>query len=201
MRNIKYNLGTPDHYNSVNLKEHTVAELRKEYRQFRNEAKARIQELKNAGYGDSKLLQNKEYLNINPLTMNKQDLVDALSYTESFIHSKLSTLEGQQLQRTRAVEKLKDLGYENITERNINSFGKFMDATKTLVKNNIIGSPDLLELFDKAVANNISIANLTKNITWYLDNIDNIESLDLNTERKKAYTKTQLERIFAKRGI
>ena len=201
MRNIKYNLGTPDHYNSVNLKEHTVAELRKEYRQFRNEAKDRIRELKNAGYGDSKLLQNKKYLQQNPSTMNKQELVDALSYTESFIHSKLSTVEGQQLQRKSAVEKFQDLGYENITESNINSFGKFMDATKTLVKNNIIGSPELVELFDKAIQNNISTANLTKNITWYIDNIDNIESLDLNTERKRAYTKIQLERIFEKRGI
>lgn len=201
MRDIKYGLGEHDHYNSVNLKQHTRDELKREYRKFRKEARERIKELVKAGYIDNPILKNKEYLKKDPSKMTKQELIDALSYTESFVHSKLSTVEGQEYKRRTAVEKLEDLGYTNITEKNIDDFGRFMQATKTLVKNKIIGSPELVELFDRAVENHISVTNLIKNVTWYIDNMDNIESLNLNTERERAYTKTELERIFAKRGL
>lgn len=195
---IKRLLGDDNHYNSISLKQHTVAQLRKEYRRFRREAKLRIKELKEAGYENADILKNKEYLQKDPSIMRKDELTNYLTYANSFLNSKMSTPEGQEARIEKTVQKLQDLGYSNITKQKIDRFGKYMDNLRHMFISKILASDIALQAYDIAEEKNISIANLEKNILWYSKNLDEIEELDLNPNRKRAYTKTQLERALAR---
>lgn len=196
---VKPLLGDDNHYNSITLKQHTVAQLRKEYRRYRREAKERLKELKQEGFENSRIVQNKEYLQKDPSTLRKQDLVNYLTYAHSFVNAKTSTVEGQKAREDKVIQKFQDLGYSNIKKETLDEFGKFMDKSRNLFTSKILASDIAVVAYDMAKENNISIANLEKNLLWYAEHLDDIENLDLSTNRKRAYTKTQLERAIKKK--
>lgn len=198
MKDIDLLLGNRDHYNSVSLKQHTVAQLKKEYRRFRKEAISRVAELKVSGYEDSDILKNKEYLYYNPSNMTKRELINYLTYTVSFVQSKLSTVEGQQERDGKVYDKLRDLGYKHITKKTAYDLNNFMKKTKYLIDNKIYSSDTILALYDLSVEMNISRDNIVKNIDWYVANMNRIEELELNAERQRPYTMNNLQRIFAR---
>lgn len=199
VRDVKPLLGDDNHYNSITLKQHTVAQLRKEYRRYRREAKERLRELKQEGFENSRIVQNKEYLQKDPSILRKQDLINYLTYAHSFVTAKTSTVEGQKERENKVIQKFQDLGYSNIKKETMNEFGKFMDKSRNLFISKIIASDIAVVAYDMAKDNNVSIANLEKNLLWYAEHIDDIENLDLNPNRRRAYTKTQLERAIRKK--
>ena len=199
--NFQGTFGTADNYNSAVLnRKYTAKELRSEYRKMRKEAKGRIKELKKEGFEDSPVLENKEYLDENPSNLTKRELAYYLSYTASFLNSDLSTTDGQKRQRESIIQTFHDMGYKNIDSKNFDRFGKYMNKMRTYIKNKIYGSDEIVEMYDKAQENNISIANLEKNISFFMENADAIDELGLNPDRKRAYTKNEIEKIMAKRG-
>lgn len=192
--------GGINQYNQVVLrKAHTVKELRKEYQKLRKEAKERIKILKNSDFSTAQILENKEYLKKDPARMTKRELSASLSYTASFLSTDLSTVEGQKQYRENVIQTFKDMGYTEINDKNFKEFDKFMKDSAVYIKNQIIGSPELLEMFQKAKENNISIANMKKNLTFYREHMEEIEELDLNSDRKRKYTMNEIEKIFKKR--
>lgn len=198
MKDIEMLLGNRDHYNSVSLKQHTVAQLKKEYRRFRKEAISRIAELKVSGYEDSDILKNKEYVYYNPSNMTKRELINYLTYTVSFVESKLSTVEGQQEREGKVYDKLRDLGYTHITKKTANDLNNFMKKTYHLIQNKVFSSDTILALYDLSVEKNISRTNIINNINWYVENMDRIEELYLNAERQRPYTMNNLKHIFSR---
>ncbi len=199
MANIERKLGDKDHYNSVSLKYDDIQELRSEYRRFRNEARKRIKKLQDAGYGDSRLLEHKEYLEESPKTLTKKQLVDYLIETDSFLSSSLSTVLGQELQQAKAVQKMQDLGYTEITKDTLREFGDFMEQSRQKLTDKTYGSDLVRDLYQMAKEKNISLANVEKDFEWYLANINKIDELPLNADRKRPYTKKGLEEIFVKK--
>lgn len=197
--NFRHNLGNPDHYNSINLKEESRDALKKEYRRFRNEARERINQLKKYGYEDSDAVKYSKYLESDPSNMTKRELIENLIRAESFITSDQSTIQGQLNREENLKSKLQDLGYEHISAKTAKGLNEFFKETKHLVDNKIVSSTDLLDLYDFAIEKNISIPNVSKNVLWYLENMEDIDELELNETRKTAYTKTQLEKIFDRR--
>lgn len=194
---FEHKLGNPDHYNSISLKYETVEDLKKEYRRFRKEAKERIKQLEKYGYEDA--VEYSDYLDKEPSNMTKRELIDSLIRAEAFVTSDQSTIQGQINRYENLKSKLQDLGYEHISQKTAGNLNDFFKQTKYLVDNKIVSSTDLLDLYDFAIEKNISTANVAKNVTWYLENMDDIDELNLNETREKAYTKTQLERIFDRR--
>ena len=215
---FKSTFGGYDDYNTFALEKHNKKELLKEYRKLRKEALHRIEELKDSEYSDSKILQNKEYLQIDPSEFDKNELVKMLSYTASFLASSQSTVEGQKERESRAVETLNALGYTEITEQNFKSFGDYMDYMKTYIENQIMGSPEMVEMFEKAVKEgipteklaelytktretNITRRDFQRNMKFYQENIENIEKLGLNKDRKKKYTANELRKKLKSRDM
>ena len=199
--NFTGSFGTVNDYNPYALqKRHTVKELRSEYRAMRREAKSRLSDLRNSEFSNAQVLENKEYLNKDPSNMTKRELANAMGYTAGFLNSDLSTIEGQAEYRENVIQSFADMGYDQINDANFSEFDRFMRKAAVYIKNKIIGSPDALEMYQKAKENNISVANMEKNMSWYYHHMDELEDLDLNTGRKRKYTTTQLERIINKRN-
>lgn len=199
VENFTGTFGTLDDYNSVILKrKYTVKELRKEYRKMRKEAKKRIKQIKEVGYGDSQIIENKEYLDKNPSNLSKRELASFLSYTASFLNSDLSTVEGQERQRQGVIETFRDMGYTAIDAKNFDEFGKFMKRMHTYIKNKVISSDVVVDLYNTAKEQNISVRNIERNYEWYAENLDDIKELELNPDRKRKYTATELKKILAR---
>lgn len=200
--NFSGTFGDINNYNSVVLRrKYSVKELRSEYRKLRKEAKARIKAIQKAGYGDSQVLENKEYLDENPSRLNKRELSSYLSYTASFLNSDLSTVEGQERQRQGVIETLHDMGYTAINAENFDEFGKFMKRMHTYIKNKVIQSDAVVDLYNIAKEKNISVRNIERNYEWYMENIEDVENLELNPDRKRKYTATELKKILARNMI
>ena len=216
--NFTSTFGGYDNYNTFSLEKHTVKDLRKEYRKLRKEAIKRIEELKNSEFSESKILENKEYLNVDPNSFDKDELVRMLSYTASFLASSQSTPEGQRTRIDRAVETLNIMGYTNINRDNFDEFAKYMDYLHTYIDNQILSSEKLLDLFDasmeegtpvedlaglvnKTQSSNITLTNLKRNLEFYNKNIKNIERLDLNPTRKRHYTARELRKKLSKKDM
>lgn len=213
-RKIKRNLGEHDDYNYFHLMNHySEDELRQEYSRMRTQAKRQITAIEKSPFKDNKIIQNKEYLSINPDELTKQELAKHLSSTEAFLSSKLSTVTGLREQRKLSIERLHDRGYNFINTRNYSAFGQLMDDMRAYMNNNIISSPKVLDIVDNliqkrnikrldriteviqlALEHNISLANIQKNFGFYWDNIDEIGELGLNLDRKRKYTRTEIER-------
>lgn len=210
--------GGYDEYSEISLKNRGDKELLTEYATLREEARSRIKKLKNSKYKDSKILKNKEYLEVDPGEMDHETLARMTAYTAAFLASSQSTVEGQSIREERALRKLHTMGYINITEDNFKEFGDYMDHLQTYMNNQILTSEKLLDLFDevaddmdnpdnlsdlvdKATTNNITLYNLKRNINFYEKNMKNIERLDLNPTRKRHYTATELRKKLSARDM
>lgn len=213
-RKIKRNLGDHDDYNTYHLmNNYSEDELRQEYSRMRTLAKRQITAIEKSPFKDHKVIQNKEYLSINPDDLSKQELARYLNYTENFLSSKLSTVTGIREQRKLSIDRLHDRGYNFINTRNYSAFGQLMDDMRAYINNNIISSQKILDAVDNliekrniknldriteviqlALEHNISLANIQKNFGFYWDNIDEIGELGLNLDRKRKYTRREIER-------
>ena len=178
-------------------KNFTKKELEKMYREERKEAKARIKTLKDSEFSDSKILKNKEYLKEDPRKMTKQELAKNLSYTDSFNKSKLSTIQGQEEQKQNFIETMQTLGHK-INNDNYKNFVRYIQDSKAHIENQILSSTDMVEMYDFAQENNISPANVRKNFAWYMKNQEKIKNLNLNIDRNRKYTITELKVRLAK---
>lgn len=218
-RKIKRELGDHNDYNYFQLMNHNTEEqLRDEYKRMAKQAKRQITAIKKSPFKDNKIVEGKEFLSQNPDNMTKSDLAHNLSTLDSFLSSKLSTVTGLREQRKLSIERLHDRGYNFINTRNYKAFGELMDDMRAYINNNIITSQKVLDAVDnlvtkrnvknldkitqvlqKAFENNISLANVQKNFGFYWENMDEISDLQLNPDRKRQYTKTELERKL--RGV
>lgn len=196
-QNFTGEFGDINSYNSVILKrKYTAKELRTEYRNLRNEAKKRIRELKRSGYSDSSVLENKEFLEKNPSSLTKRELASYLSYTASFLNSDLSTVPGQQKQREQVIGTFKQMGYNQINAKNFDEFAKFMKRMHVYIKNKVLTSDVVLDMYETAKEQNISLRNIERNYKFYEENLEEIKELNLNPNRKRKYTATELSRIL-----
>jgi len=213
-RKIKRELGDHNDYNYFQLMNHNTEEqLRDEYKRMSKQAKRQITAIKKSPFKDNKIVEGKDFLSQNPDNMTKSDLAHNLSTLESFLSSKLSTVTGLREQRKLSIERLHDRGYNFINTRNYKAFGELMDDMRAYINNNIITSQKVLDAVDnlvtkrnvksldkitqvlqKAFENNISLANVQKNFGFYWDNMDEISDLQLNLDRKRQYTRRELER-------
>lgn len=212
-RKIRRDLGDHDDYNYFNLMKQSREDLEAEYSRMRTQAKRQVTAIKNSSFRDVKIAQNKEYLERDPSTMSKPELAHYLGSTETFLSSKLSTVTGLRKQRQLSIERLHDRGYTFINPRNYAAFGQLMDDMRAFVNNNIITSDRIVDIVDNlvtkrniksldkitqviqfAIENNISLANVQKNFSFYWDNADELADIGLNPDRKKPYTRLELEK-------
>ena len=158
--------------------------------------------MRESEFADSKLLHGKSYLRVSPKKMTKSELARNLSDMAKFVHSKLSTVKGQRQQRDLALRKWDVRGYGDIINKETyKEFAHFMDSMSSYVVNKILTSDDLVGYFTLAKENNISVINMERNFEFYRENMDDIENLNLNENRKRKYTAHELEKIIKKRRV
>lgn len=201
--NFHSTFGDYDDYNTFNLEKQKWSELRKEFRSLRKEAKRRIKELENSEFSESKILQNKEYLLENVSNMTKDELVRNIAYTASFLASDLSTVQGQETRTESILEKFHDLGYKSLTREDLKPLFKFMESIEPFMNSKILGSPEEIELYERAKESGISMDKFTKSLTRFLSEQQK-QMKDMPKDQFKQihkYTSDELWNILSKRDM
>lgn len=124
------------------------AEARREYAELRKIATKRIKRAQAVG----ELLD--EPLPIKTGDIPKNDagaLAKAIRSVQKFLGSKRSTAAGRAETRRKTVETMKQLGYENIDERNAKLFGDYMEMWRRKYEQDTPDGRRMLFDSDKAV--------------------------------------------------
>lgn len=110
----------------------TEKELRKAYTYFRDIARKRIQRLEEYGYTKGAQYQRMKALGLPVLKEinNRNQLAMYLQQVAFFVSTESSTVKGIKRIRKQKVEQFKEMGFEGITEKNIDEFLDFFEAAK-----------------------------------------------------------------------
>lgn len=110
----------------------TEKELRKAYTYFRDIARKRIQRLEEYGYTKGAQYQRMKALGMPVLKeiSNRNQLAMYLQQVAFFVSTESSTVKGIKRIRKQKVDQFKEMGFEGITEKNIDEFLDFFETAK-----------------------------------------------------------------------
>lgn len=124
-----------DYVNTQELKyskRYTEKELRKVYTNFRDIARKRIQRLEEYGYTKGAQYQRMKALGLPVLKeiSNRNHLAMYLQQVAFFVSTESSTVKGIKRIRKQKVDQFTEMGFEGITEKNIDEFLDFFETAK-----------------------------------------------------------------------
>ena len=110
----------------------TEKELRKAYTHFRDIARKRIQRLEEYGYTKGAQYQRMKALGMPVLKeiSNRNQLAMYLQQVAFFVSTESSTVKGIKRIRKQKIDQFKEMGFEGITEKNIDEFLDFFETAK-----------------------------------------------------------------------
>lgn len=110
----------------------TEKELRKAYTYFRDIARKRIQRLEEYGYTKGAQYQRMKAIGLPVLKeiSNRNQLAMYLQQTAFFVSTESSTVKGIKRIRKQKVDQFTEMGFEGITEKNIDEFLDFFETAK-----------------------------------------------------------------------
>lgn len=110
----------------------TEKELRKAYTYFRDIARKRIQRLEEYGYTKGAQYNRMKALGLPVLKeiSNRSQLAMYLQQTAFFISTESSTIKGIKRIRKQKVDQFIEMGFDGITEKNIDEFLDFFETAK-----------------------------------------------------------------------
>ena len=108
----------------------TDKEARVEYARLRRLANKRLDVLQRAGYGEAASLRNYPASFGSMRGASERDTRKALADVSRFLSLKTTTLRGIKSSQKKAINTLREHGYDFINKDNIESFGRFMEAAK-----------------------------------------------------------------------
>lgn len=180
----------------------TEKEIRAAYNKFRNEYRKRRSEIQASDYADSPVFQDADEVflptgrNMGPVAR-----IHALQEITRFLQSKESSLAGLKEADDRRIRNLQDKGLDIIkTPQDLRNFGQFMKSVKPYFDKMKYDSDQAATLYEYAIMDNISLDNIKKHYSFYVENLEEIGERDLSIKRgqhkgerrKKAWTAKQL---------
>lgn len=107
-------------------------ELRKAYTYFRDIARKRIQRLEEYGYTKGAQYQRMKALGLPTLKEigNRNQLAMYLQQTAFFVSTESSTVKGIKRIRKQKIEQFEEMGFEGITDKNLEDFLDFFESAK-----------------------------------------------------------------------
>lgn len=178
---------------------YTEKELRNAYAKFRREFRQREKEFKASEYADSEVIQE-AHASFSP-TLASEDItavVHKIPEITRWLESKTSTVEGMLDADAQRIKTMQLKGYDFIQTRDdLKTFGKFMAEVRPYFSaQSKYSERATAELYQFALDNNISLANIKRHYGWYYRHLDDILEADLTTRTghvpKKPLTAKQL---------
>ncbi len=186
---VKFNLESYE-YDILKQMRSSEKELRQEYSRLRSIARKRLERLAGSDYAGSQTYLRYRNMFI-PLTEIKKGSVARVSKKLTELHNFLS-LETSTVSGAREVsnQRIKDLqakGYTFIkTEKDLRKFGEFMDYNRSLKKGGLYDSEKVIEMLDKTSERGISMKQVEKDFTFWMENFEHLDEVPPMKGRRSA---------------
>lgn len=162
---------------SIKNKVITEKEARAEYRRMRKVIQSRAKSFERAGLTDNE--QFREAASMPKLSeiKNRRELGKAMMDARMFLERKRSTVRGFKEVRRESVSQLNELGYDFITEKNIDAFGRFMDWFRKTHEGELYDSQQVVSVFNASVKYEKSIDAIKRKFDYYYENVEDIDNI------------------------
>lgn len=169
---------SPATYTRMGIESLSDEELAREYSKVRREATERLRSF--ARSKDPTIRVSNLYLEKKNLYLNKKQIKEAgggrammedlLLDAMRFIENRRSTVTGWREADRKIAQGLQASGY-NIEEKDLQSFGKFMDWARGRKDAHTYGSDTRARAFDIAKSSGISRSELQKHYSYYMNQV------------------------------
>lgn len=155
----------------------TEKEARDEYRRMRKVIQSRAKSFERAGLTDNETYR--DIANIPRLSeiKNRRELGKAMSDARRILERKKTTVRGYKEARRNTAKSLQEIGYDFITEKNVEAFGRFMDWFRKTHEETLYDSMRVAEVFNSAVGHQASIEEIKKKFEFYYNNIEDADKI------------------------
>ena len=155
----------------------TEKEARAEYTRLRKVIQSRAKSFERAGLTDNETYR--DIVNMPRLSelKNRRELGKAMKDARRIIEQKKTTVRGYKEVRRKITNRLNEIGYDFITEKNVESFGRFMEWFRKTREETLYDSMRVAEVYNSAVGHNASIEEVKKKFEYYYNNIEDADKI------------------------
>ena len=155
----------------------TEKEARAEYRRLRKVIQSRAKSFERAGLTDNETYRDIANIPMLSELKNRRELGKAMSDARKFLERKKSTVRGYKEVRREITNSLNEIGYDFITEKNVESFGRFMEWFRKTREETLYDSMRVAEVFNSATGYKASIEEVKKKFDYYYNNIEDADKI------------------------
>ena len=188
-------------YTPLDIEGMTTKEVRKTYSELRKVATLRQKRLGKV-FPESSFVKNKKWWNF-PTTKSMSDkkVREALANVSTFLTNPLTTVKEQRKQIKEFNERIFNKYHIDIPEKDIPEFADFLDELRARYGAKMVDSARVAEAFQMIQKKNISMENVKKEFSFYMEHMTDFDKLKLNPDRKRKYTSTELRAKLRSIGI
>lgn len=150
-------------------------EIRKEYTRLRDILSKRIKTIQKSEFRGQGIAGQFPTGLPKLSEIRPEDLPYMLQHAATAIRSNIGSLTGLRRRRSETLASLRESGYRNITEDNIEDFAKFMEESRDRGLEMVYGSDNVASLYDATVAVGLDPEDIMNDFDWWLTHQDEVE--------------------------
>lgn len=149
-------------------------EIRKEYTRLRDILSKRIKTIQKSEFRGQGIAGQFPTGLPKLSEIRPEDLPYMLQHAATAIRSNIGSLTGLRRRRSETLASLRESGYRNITEDNIEDFAKFMEESRDRGLEMVYGSDNVASLYDATVAIGLDPEDIMDDFDWWLTHQDDV---------------------------
>ena len=149
-------------------------EIKKEYTRLRDILNKRIQRINKSDFAGQGIAGQFPQGLPKLADIAPEDLPYLLQQAATAINSRSGSLKGLQTRRSETVKSLRERGYTNINESNIQQFARFMEESRDRGLEMVYGSDNIASLYDATVAIGLEPEDIMDDFDWWLTHQDEV---------------------------
>lgn len=187
MARIRAKKGSIDYSNITPYliqKNETIAEQSREYTALRDIMQKRFKRMEQAGVADKsdvyQAWHNSTYNGVPKLSEVKKKgklLSYLLADLKKDVNKETATIKGVKDYTKKRIAGLHAAGFDFVDEKNIKDFGKFMEMFRAKKMDNVIGSPEIAEIYGH-VRKSFTKQQILQEWQYFRQNIDDLDDID-----------------------
>lgn len=162
----------------------TDTQIKQEYQRLRRIAMKRLNRLDETNMATRNWTERRREKFKASSKIPIEDMPYMLTEIERYLRSAYSTVSGRRKVQMETMSRLREAGYDFINSSNIERFYEFMEWVRENKLSRMYDSEQIVELFNLAEAKNIRPESLKKDFNGWMSNIDRLEKIPRQRNRK-----------------
>ena len=170
-------------------------EIKKEYTRLRDILNKRIQRINKSDFAGQGIAGQFPQGLPKLAEIAPEDLPYLLQQAATALNSRGGSLKGLQMRQSEMVKSLRERGYTNINNSNIEDFARFMEESRDRGLEMVYGSDNVASLYDATVAVGLDPEDIMDDFDWWTTHQDEVaEALERLRNRGEETTAADIRR-------